>query len=120
MDSGETLLGFVTLFGPVGLLGYWLYLRGAHRRDLLDLARHAMEQGKTLDQDFIQALGATAPPSPENDLRRGSIFIGLALAVCVFAVFVEEEVLFGLSAFPGFVGIAYVLFWLRGKGSREA
>jgi hypothetical protein len=111
----ETLLGFTVLGGPLLLLGYWFWLRAAHRRDLLRLAERAMDKGQVLDQAFIESLGAPPQPSPDRDLRRGMIFVALALAVCVFGVVVNEEVFFGLSSFPGFVGLAYLAFWLRGR-----
>ena len=120
MGMEETLLGFTVLGGPLLLLGYWFWLRAAHRRDLLRLAERALDKGVTLDQDFVESLGAPPQPSPDRDLRRGMIFVALALAVCVFGTVVEEEVFFGLSSFPGFVGIAYLLFWLRGRSQEQA
>ncbi len=120
MGIEETLLGFTVLGGPLLLFGYWLWLRAAHRRDLLRLAEVAMDKGQVLDQAFIESLGAPQPPSPDRDLRRGMIFVALSLAVCVFAFVVDEEVLYAVSSFPGFVGIAYLLFWLRSRPEASA
>lgn len=118
---GVEVLVPLTLFGgPLLLIGYWLYLRAVNRRSVHALVEHAIDKGTPLDAEFVESLGATAPPSPERDLRRGFIYLAVAAAVCVFAAVVEEEVLFALASFPGFIGVAYMLLWLRGKDRVEA
>lgn len=115
MDIGETLAAFTVLGGPLLLLGFYFWLRARHRRDLVQLAQRAMDKGEALDPDLVESLKTNAKPDPERDMRRGVIYVSLSLAVCVFAVTVAEEVILALASFPGFIGIAYLLFSRRGR-----
>ena len=110
MEVSEAFIAFTVLGGPLLLAAFWLWLRAQHRRDLLQLADRAMDKGQALDPELVESLKTTARPTPERDMRRGIIYLSLALAVCVFAATVGEEVLLALSSFPGFIGLAYLLF----------
>ncbi|MEE4299681.1 MAG: DUF6249 domain-containing protein [Pseudomonadales bacterium] len=112
----EAFIAFTVLGGPLLLVAFWLWLRARHRRDLLQLADRAMEKGHALDPELVESLKTNARPDPERDMRRGIIYLSLALSVCVFALTVEEEVLLALASFPGFIGVAYLLFSRR-RGS---
>lgn len=115
MQVSEAFIAFTVLGGPLVLVGFWLWLRARHRRDLVQLADRAMDKGQPLDPELVESLKTNARPDPERDLRRGVIYVSLALSVCVFAITVDEEVLLALASFPGFMGVAYFLFSRRGR-----
>lgn len=120
MQVSEAFIAFTVLGGPLVLVAFWLWLRARHRSDLVQLANQAMDKGQTLDPELVESLKTTAKPDPERDMRRGIIYFSLALSVCVFAFTVEEEVMFALASFPGFIGIAYMLFARRGANTSTA
>lgn len=119
MEVSEAFIAFTVLGGPLLLLAFWLWLRARHRNDLVRLADRAMEKGQALDPELVESLKTNARPDPERDMRRGVIYMSLALAICVFAYTVEEEVLLALASFPGFIGVAYLIFSRKGRSDAE-
>ena len=61
----------------------------------------------------MESLKTSERPDPEHDMRRGVIYLGLAFAVAVFSLAVEEIVLLGAASFPCVLGIAYLIFSRR-------
>jgi hypothetical protein len=67
--------------------------------------------------EVIEAMSANVklPPSPARDLRVGLIWMGVAVgfAALGFAVSFEEPdallPMLGCAAFPGFIGLAFVV-----------
>ena len=113
MQISEAFIAFTALGGPLLLLAFWLWLRARHRRDLLQFAERCVDKGQTLDAELVDSLKTSARPDPERDMRRGVIYLSMALAVAVFSFAVEEEVILALASFPGFLGIAYLIFSRR-------
>jgi len=105
----------VTLFGVICIIsGLVVYFRFRSRQELQLTIRSAVESGQSLSADVLAELTAALHPR-RNDLRRGMMFIAVGLAVVVFAFAVDEGdavgPLLGLSAFPFFVGVAYLVMW---------
>ena len=113
MEFTEAFIAFTALGGPLLLLAFWLWLRARHRRDLLQLAESCIAQGQALDVELMESLKTSERPDPERDMRRGVIYLGLAFAIAVFSLAVEEIVLLGAASFPCVLGIAYLIFSRR-------
>jgi hypothetical protein len=117
---------FFFLFVAVVSLGP-AWLRSKERMALMDTARKAVERGETVPPELIEALKPERPtPSPQRDLRTGAVLIAVAIAVAVMGVMVslqDETVvypLFGAAAFPGLIGVVYLLFGLLNRDKPAA
>ncbi|HEY0438273.1 MAG TPA: hypothetical protein VGC92_16650, partial [Phenylobacterium sp.] len=59
----------------------------------------------------------TLPPSASRDLRTGLIWLGVAVGLASMGLalsFEEPDALYpllGISAFPGFIGVAFIVMW---------
>ncbi len=109
---------FLTLFAIIATV---MYFRFRTRQELQVTVRAAVESGQNLSAEVLEELMASLDSS-RNDLRRGiiAIAIGLALVVLGFAAGQEEAAgpMLGLSAFPFFVGIAYVGLWFFNRDNK--
>ena len=102
------------LLGLVLVLIAFFTVRYLTRRQVHDTIRQAIDKGQELTPELLEQLGET-PKSPDRDLRRGCIAVGIALAGGVFAVAVGEDEamgpILGISAFPLLIGLAYLALW---------
>jgi hypothetical protein len=87
-----------------------------------EVFRAAIERGEPLPKEMTEAVSRNVrlpplPPSPSRDLRTGLVWMGIAvgLASMGFAVsFESPDALFpllGCAAFPGFIGVAFIIMW---------
>ncbi len=105
---------------------FWLFFLYRHRgrAERQQTIRLALEKGAELSPDFMKNLGEPEPPK-NRDLRRGLIWMGLAigLALCGVAVsFFSIEALYGClagAAFPFCIGAAYLIMWRYGSSAEE-
>lgn len=108
-----------------------IYLRHKERLRMQDIVRSSVEQGHTAPGDLIQALqlrGRDLPASPYRDLRRGIFWLAWAVAFLAAAGLVYyydptddgPGVLMAISAFPGFIGLAYLIVWYAGRNRPQA
>jgi hypothetical protein len=97
------------------------YLRSKERQKMADALRLAIEKGQTLPPDIMDTMNVTvakAAPSPQRDLRVGIIWMGVAIGLAAFGIalgFEEPEATFPLvaiAAFPGFIGLAFLVLGL--------
>lgn len=106
------------VLGPI-----WLGLRykAREKAGLHRTVQMALERGEPLPPELIEALRRDQPrPTPESDLRNGVILTAVALAMMVLGgalAWADGDteilaVLSGASAFPGFIGLGYLGFWL--------
>lgn len=77
----------------------------------------AIEKNETVDPELIAAIGQ-GRAGPGSDLRRGMLFLAVALATVAAAFLLGREdalrPLLAVAAFPGLVGLAYLsLQWLQ-------
>lgn len=101
---------------------FWLFFmyRQRGRTERQQTIRLAIEKGADLSDDFLKNLGEPEPPK-DRDLRRGLIWMGLAVALvlCGFSVsFFSIEALYGnlaAAAFPFCIGSAYLIMWRYGN-----
>jgi hypothetical protein len=123
----EDILVPIALFASiVAIVALPIYFRTKERAKLHDVLRAAYERGQPVDPSIIAALqqGEKARPSPERDLRIGIILIAVALAMITMGVVTNDisdgHSLRGMAAaasFPGFIGLAFLAFWLAKRGS---
>lgn len=102
------------------------YFRTKERMRLHDTLRAAYERGQPVDPALIQAIqrGEKIRATPERDLRVGVILIAIALAMITLGAaigrFEHAEgiwVMSAMAAFPGFIGLAFLAFWLAKRGN---
>lgn len=108
MDLGDLIP--IVLFLTIGtVLGLYVYFRHRNRLELQQTVRMALERGQELTPEVLESLAGD--PGGQRDLRRGVIWLAVALAILTMGVTVDEWDLFGVAAFPGFVGLAYLVLW---------
>lgn len=109
------------------------YLRSRNREKMLETLRVAYEKGQPVPAELIDAINTdpkARPKTPmeqsERDLRTGIIALAVALAFVAlgWAVSFEESDVYypmlGIAAFPGFIGIALIVFGLVGRRKRPS
>jgi Domain of unknown function (DUF6249) len=124
--SVEGIIGTLVPFGIMAMIVALVviprYFRSIERQKMADLMKAAIERGQPLPPEAIDALSSNVkasamPPSASRDLRTGLVWIGVAvgLASLGFAVsFEDPDALFpllGCAAFPGFIGLAFIVMW---------
>lgn len=100
------------------------YFKSIERQKLQDTLRAAYEKGQDMPPELITSMieERKAPiATPDRDLRTGIIWLGIAIGFAAFGLalgFVEGDAtypLLGIAAFPGFIGLAFVVLGLIGK-----
>lgn len=123
------LVGTIMFFGTIivlVLVPRWMKSR--EREAMQSTLRAAIEKGQPLPTEVMEAItrDRPQPPSAARDLRTAIIWMGIAAGLVGFAYALGQSAdsaeafwpLIGISAFPGFVGVAYLLNAAlnRGKG----
>ncbi len=107
---GPSLWGFIILVILIG--SFFNYLQERSRNETI---REAMRSGQQIDQEILRSL--------DDDSRGGGLFVGgfvtlaaaLGLIVLGHQISVAEgepevfEILKGVAAIPGFIGVALIL-----------
>jgi hypothetical protein len=131
MDAGSigALSGpaFFVMIAAIVSVPRWFRVR--EREALQATLRAAIEKGQPLPPEVIDAIGRDARPVPSSgrDLRTGIILLCVAAAFAAMGVvggyysdgdFEGVGWMIGIAAFPGFIGLAFVIMALvnRGKG----
>ena len=87
------------------------HFRARNRQTILDAIKLITDRGEPIAPELIEAL-VQDKASPYVDLRRGIIFLSIAIATGVFAVVLGEadaiRPLLGIAAVPGLIGLAYI------------
>ncbi len=145
MLTGAVQLLIFWAFVLVLVLGLALgprFIRSRERQKLYDVLRAAYEQGQSPPPELLEALGQSdaapreGPPqdAQSRDLRRAVVLMAVGLGVAglgmglgsglAFASHVAGAIvggiLVGCGAIPGFIGVAYLMLWLVGRGGRQA
>jgi hypothetical protein len=128
----EGILVPITLFVVLGIgIVIPFSLRSRERMKVLEVVRSISEQGATPPPQLLAALEAIAQrdplATPERDMRRGATL----LAVCAAMIAMGVALYFltgarqpflamaGASAFPGFIGLTQLGFWLAARSKRD-
>jgi Flp pilus assembly protein TadB len=116
----------IVMFIVTGIV-FWLFFMYRHktRAQKQQTIRLALEKGSELSPEFMKSLSDPEPPR-NRDLRRGLIWMGMAvaLALCGLATsFFSIESLYGClagAAFPFCIGAAYLIMWRYGSSETAA
>lgn len=146
MMSGAVMNLIFWLFVLALVLGLALgprIIRSRERQKLYDVMRVAYENGQPVPPELLESLTrneATTGPSPytsadasSNDLRRAVVLIAVGLGIAMLGLglgggisivshiggAITGGILVGSGAIPGFIGVAYLLLWLVGRGTRK-
>lgn len=118
--DGELLIP-ITMFlmiGAVIIVPVWL--KSKERQKMQDVLRTAYERGQPVDPAIIQAMTSnikhSTVPAPFRDVRRGVIFLAIALAFTIigfihgyFEGYSDAQWAWYVAVFPGLVGLAYLI-----------
>jgi hypothetical protein len=101
----QTLIAFGI---PAAVIVTVAWLRHRQRRMTLDLLRSAVQAGRPLPPELVQALAGPFRSSAERDRRRGVLLLGAGVGLVVVGVcaFVLVEVTGGAGSLPVGVSIA--------------
>lgn len=114
-------LGFFAMIAAIVVMPS--YFRSREKERLHETLRAAYEKGQPVPPEMIEALQIDRPKAaqPDRDLRRGIILLCIAAAIIVFALTVgqfhdhDANGFAAVAAFPGFIGIGYIAFWLASR-----
>lgn len=112
----SSIFFFITIIAIV-LVPRWLKSR--EREALQQTLKAAIERGQPLPPEVVDAITSEQRPAPSaiRDVRTAVIWLGVAAGLICFAYALGNDPdsadafypLLGISAFPGFVGIAYLI-----------
>jgi hypothetical protein len=99
------------------------YLKSQERLRLQETLRLAIEKGQPLPTEVVEAISTDVKPapSPQRDLRTGIVWLGVAVGLAAFGWMIGFDApdatypLLGIAAFPGFIGLAFVVIALLGQ-----
>ena len=123
----EGVLIVAIIFGSIASLFIVpRYFQSLERQKMAETLRAAIEKGQPLPSEVIDAMSTnvrspTLPPSPQRDLRTGIVWLGVALGLVALGLIVGFEEpdasywFIGFAAFPGFIGLAFVVLGLINK-----
>lgn len=105
------ITGFIALT-VVLCLFFWFRYRT--RNDMQTTIRTAIDKGQELSPEIIDRLGTPKAPK-DRDMRLALLWIAIALGMGVFGYVIPDDegqqVLLGISAFPFFIGLAYLIMY---------
>ncbi|MEE8307630.1 MAG: DUF6249 domain-containing protein [Gammaproteobacteria bacterium] len=114
MTGVEIVVPVALFLAIVLILVAFFTARYLTRKQVHGTIRQAIDKGQELTPEILERLGET-PKSPESDLRRGLIAVGIALAFGMFSFALGEDdargPLLGIAAFPLFIGLADLGLW---------
>jgi Domain of unknown function (DUF6249) len=122
----EDILVPIVLFSVVPVC-IWLVSYFNYRKRLTahETVRHAIDSGQTISPELIEKMSLLVDPI-RADLRRGVLFIAFGAAFAVLGLMVGQQEgeaimpMFGVAAFPVFLGLAYLGLWAFGHGQKSA
>lgn len=114
----EGTLALLVPFGFFLLIGIslWMVLHFRNKRSLevQQTLRIAMEQGMQLSPELIDQMGASNKPHPQKDVRKGIVWIAVALGIALFGYCVPDpsnhafSALLAIAAIPLAIGLGYL------------
>jgi len=117
MVDEEALIPIVMFISVAVTFVFWFYFRHRSRMETQQTFRMALEKGSELSPEFIKQLGEPEPDK-DRDLRRGLIWLSLAVGLVLIGFAVPEpDALRGLlagAALPFAIGCAYMIMYRVG------
>ena len=123
------ILGIVFWVFVASIILVPVYLRYKDRGRLHETLRLAYEKGQPVPPELIAALQSNVIPqrpwTPETDLRRGIILVGIGAGIALLgygiwyglmsvndmAAYISGGSVAGAGAIPGLIGVAYLVLW---------
>jgi hypothetical protein len=102
--------------GLTVVLCLFFWFRYRTRNDMQSTIRTAIDKGQELSPEIIDRLGTPKAPK-DRDMRLALLWIAIALAMGVFGFVIPDDdneaqqILFGIAAFPFFIGLAYLIMY---------
>jgi hypothetical protein len=120
------LVVVVLIFGSIpAIIIASQYFKNRERLKMQEVVRLAIEKGQPLPPDIVDAIsrGVRPMPSANRDLRTGIIWLAVAAGLACFAYALGYSSdgaegfwpMLGLSAFPAFIGLAFVIMGLLNR-----
>ena len=110
-----------------------MVLRSQERARMHNTLRRLHDEGQTVTPEMLQALQpddvfAKIPHTPIADLRRGMILLAVALGMVALGLALDlgssnyEPLwpLIGAAAFPGLIGLSFLVMWRMKLSSPDA
>lgn len=118
-------IGFFAMIAAIVLVPR--YFKNKENQDVQATVRAAIEKGQELPAELIDAIAKERRPahSPARDIRAGIIWMALAAGFAVFGYYMSwfaDEAgppFYGIAAFPGFIGLAFLGMGLLGLASAK-
>lgn len=122
------IMGMITFWGAiVAIVLVPRYFKSREREALQATLRSAIEKGQPLPPEVIDTMSRDVRPAPSanRDLRVGIIWMGVAAGFIGLAYalgYSDNDAadafypLLGVSAFPGFIGLAFLIMALVNRG----
>jgi hypothetical protein len=96
------------------------YFKSQERQRMAEALRASIDKGEPLPAEVVAAISSQVKPapSPSRDLRTGIIWVGVSLGLAVVGIalgFEEPDAtipLIACAAFPGFIGLAFIVLGL--------
>ncbi|WP_078082811.1 DUF6249 domain-containing protein [Microbulbifer mangrovi] len=114
----EDTLALLVPFGFFLLVGtsLWMVLHFRNKRSLevQQTVRIALEKGMPLSPELIDQMGASNKPHPLKDVRRGIVWIAVAVGMALFGYCVPDPsnqafaAILAIAALPLAVGLGYL------------
>ena len=119
--------GFMAMIAAIVIVPR--YFRSMERQKMAETLRAAIEKGQPMPTEVIDAMSSNvrtpaAAPSPSRDLRTGLVWMGVAVGLAAMGLslsFEEPDALYpmiGIAAFPGFIGVAFIIMWAIARERR--
>lgn len=116
-------IGFFAMVAAIVILPR--YFRSQERQKLADTIRVAIEKGQPLPPEVMHTLTngepSRPPPPPRSDLRRGVVWLAVAVGIALFGLalgYAEPDATMPFLAFaaiPGCIGAAFIVLGLIEK-----
>ncbi len=118
----------ITLFAAIAamvIVPKWL--KSLERQKMQETLRVAYERGHAVSPEILQAMTQSAKvtepvPAPHRDVRRAVVLLCVAAALITcgaihgwYEGYDDAMGWFGAAAFPGFIGIGYLLLYAFGR-----
>lgn len=127
MEALAEILVPIAFFGMIAAIFIVpAVLRSRERLRMHDTLKASIDRGQPLPPEVISAITSQVkskpPASPYRDLRVGIIWLGIAVGFAALGIalsFEEPDAtypLLGIAAFPGFIGLAFILISFLGRG----
>ncbi len=111
----------------VGPIWIGSYFKNRERQRLHDTLRLMVEKGQPVSGELLETLNTGTPRSSPNDMRRGVVLLAVALGMAGLGLILgltgdgdAVGPLCGLAAFPGFIGVAFIVLALLNRDKPKA